>query len=68
MKVCSLQGSSSFLCSVVYASPHQSERRSFWSSLSAMAESIFEPWLIAGDFNSLLDGSERVGGVDRIRV
>ncbi|PPR98050.1 hypothetical protein GOBAR_AA22617 [Gossypium barbadense] len=60
MKVCSEINSSSFLCTVVYASPQQTKRKDLWYNLDVMENSISESWLIVGDFNSVLHDSERV--------
>lgn len=68
MKVCSEINSSSFLCTVVYASPQQTKRKDLWYNLDVMENSISESWLIVGDFNSVLHDSERVGGVVQERL
>ncbi|KAG8490901.1 hypothetical protein CXB51_014084 [Gossypium anomalum] len=33
-----------------------------------MAELVFGPWVIAGDFNSILEGLDRMGGVDVTQI
>lgn len=68
MEISSENASSSFLYSAVYGSPRIIDRKEFWSDLGAMVESIFVPWLIVGDFNSILDSSKRVGGANIICV
>ncbi|XP_028773891.1 uncharacterized protein LOC114730946 [Neltuma alba] len=59
--------SRSFLFTAVYASPMNSVRIQLWSELSNLARSIFEPWAIAGDFNSVLYSSERRTSTGRRR-
>ncbi|KAJ4825140.1 hypothetical protein Tsubulata_008675 [Turnera subulata] len=51
--------SSSFLFTAVYGCPKESWRRYLWRNLEALAETIKEPWLVAGDFNAVLEGAER---------
>lgn len=51
-----------FLCSAVYASPHEILRRGLWEFLTSLASCIEGPWVLAGDFNSILEDSERIGG------
>ncbi|KAK5836132.1 hypothetical protein PVK06_011886 [Gossypium arboreum] len=33
-----------------------------WKSLDAIATDVDDPWLLAGDFNTILDSEERKGG------
>lgn len=33
-----------------------------------LAQSIRGPWILAGDFNSITDGSKRFGGVTNVRA
>lgn len=47
---------------VVYDSPHPSTRRLLWNRLSAIGLSISGPWLIVGDFNTVIHQSEKNGG------
>ncbi|KAJ4824389.1 hypothetical protein Tsubulata_026333 [Turnera subulata] len=48
----------SFLFTAVYGSPSNSPRRALWRNIELLASSISEPWLLAGDFNTILDTSE----------
>ena len=43
----------------VYASPNPMIRRQLWSHMENLAPSIRGPWLIGGDFNSILYASEK---------
>ncbi|XP_024042959.1 uncharacterized protein LOC112099735 [Citrus clementina] len=49
----------------VYASPNPMLRRQLWDRMENIASSIQGPWLIGGDFNSILYASEKQGGVGR---
>ncbi|XP_024041873.1 uncharacterized protein LOC127898857 [Citrus sinensis] len=49
----------------VYASPNPMLRRQLWCHMENLAPLIQEPWLIGGDFNSILYASEKQGGVAR---
>lgn len=57
-----LRNSKHFLCSIVYASPHATTKRELWPFLSSLAATIMEPWILARDFNCILDSTERLGG------
>ncbi|KAL0295687.1 UNVERIFIED_CONTAM: hypothetical protein Scaly_3092700 [Sesamum calycinum] len=49
------------ICYYVYAKCDKVERRIIWHSLSELAE-VSSPWLVGGDFISILHLSERQGG------
>ncbi|XP_062080436.1 uncharacterized protein LOC133785198 [Humulus lupulus] len=51
----------SFCLSVVYGSNQLEIRRDLWSELSAVSLPV-KPWLIIGDFNSVFDSADRMGG------
>jgi exonuclease III len=54
---------SSWMISCIYA-PHTSMLRSaFWSNLTALGASFGGPWLLLGDFNSILSPLRKVGVV-----
>ncbi|XP_031402735.1 uncharacterized protein LOC116212324 [Punica granatum] len=46
----------------VYASPSIMNRRDLWSCLSTISAGITGPWVVLGDFNTILDASEKKGG------
>ncbi|WZZ92349.1 hypothetical protein YC2023_120928 [Brassica napus] len=54
-------GTFSFV-SFIYGAPHSADRPAFWKTLMELGEGRDESWLITGDFNDLLDNSEKVGG------
>ena len=49
----------------VYANPNPMLQRQLWCHIENLAPSIQEPWLIGGDFNSILYALEKQGGVGR---
>ncbi|XP_074301391.1 uncharacterized protein LOC141632776 [Silene latifolia] len=53
---------SQFYLTMVYAFNGLSERKALWSRLQDMSGHIHSPWLICGDFNTVLAPSERLGG------
>ncbi|KAJ4824185.1 hypothetical protein Tsubulata_011922 [Turnera subulata] len=46
----------------VYGSPNDTLRRALWQNLEVLAPLIYNPWILAGDFNALLSAQEREGG------
>ncbi|XP_074291904.1 uncharacterized protein LOC141618721 [Silene latifolia] len=46
----------------VYAFNDTQERKSLWSNLCKIKKNIQGPWVICGDFNTVLQPSERLGG------
>ncbi|TYI31158.1 hypothetical protein ES332_A05G433900v1 [Gossypium tomentosum] len=61
------QNSTWVFCSTIYASPQRNRRHMLWDYLNSMVESCDEPWLIAGDFDSILDMSKRRGDAATFR-
>lgn len=51
-----------FFVSYIYGAPNREDRPKFWESLSEIGAQRSAPWLLTGDFNDLLDNSEKVGG------
>ncbi|XP_050238477.2 uncharacterized protein LOC126687968 [Mercurialis annua] len=51
-----------FLFTAVYGSPQPFGRRSLWNDLSALGIATNVPWLLAGDFNAILNSNDRKGG------
>ncbi|KAG2270822.1 hypothetical protein Bca52824_065377 [Brassica carinata] len=48
--------------SFIYGAPQQGDRAKYWEDLSVLGDQRESPWLLTGDFNDLLDNSEKVGG------
>jgi len=61
-RVTCLVSSISFLLSSVYGFNSIVARRVLWENLKNWGGSLSEPWLLMGDFNSILKEEERVGG------
>ena len=49
------------LLSVVYALARESQKDDFWKHLKQLHNSIDKPWCIMGDFNEMLNASEKLG-------
>lgn len=50
-----------FLCSFVYGLHTVVHRKDLWSSLISWGINHFDPWVILGDFNSIISPNERRG-------
>ncbi|CAN1126875.1 hypothetical protein LINPERHAP2_LOCUS3685 [Linum perenne] len=50
------------LATFVYASPSLVDRRTLWQMLPPPPPPRSQAWLILGDFNSMIDSSEKLGG------
>ncbi|XP_061366774.1 uncharacterized protein LOC133309926 [Gastrolobium bilobum] len=59
-----LEDRSMELVTFVYGSPRRCEREILWENLEELAASVNSPWIILGDFNSVLKQCEKVGGMD----
>ncbi|KAL0749510.1 hypothetical protein Bca101_031513 [Brassica carinata] len=58
-------GSLSFFLSCVYGDPVVARRKAVWDRLVAIGLLRDEAWILAGDFNELMSGEEKVGGSER---
>ncbi|GAU35497.1 hypothetical protein TSUD_384520 [Trifolium subterraneum] len=47
----------------VYASPLEERRKLLWDDLTAIAQNMTDPWMLAGDFNDIMCTEEKRGGV-----
>ena len=53
----------SMMVTFIYGSPRQENRAQFWNQLTELGLGRDEEaWLVVGDFNDLLDNSEKIGG------
>ncbi|XP_061373061.1 uncharacterized protein LOC133315448 [Gastrolobium bilobum] len=57
-----VEGIKKFVCTAVYASPHEGTRHDMWEKASYLSQSINEPWIMASDFNDIKCSSEKKGG------
>lgn len=48
--------------STIYASPRYIERKLLWENLSTIVASRSLSWILAGDFNEVLTGEDKLGG------
>ncbi|KAK3183250.1 hypothetical protein Dsin_030536 [Dipteronia sinensis] len=53
------KGSKVWVLTIVYANPSAAVRRSLWSYLSAIRNCFKGPWVVMGDFNEIVNGSEK---------
>ena len=58
--------STPWLFIAIYASPILSKRLKFWEFLIELANTHQLPWLMKGDFNELLESTDKIGGRDLI--
>ena len=58
------KGSSSFI-SFIYGAPSVENRAAVWAEISRIGTNRDLPWLLTGDFNEILDNTEKVGGPPR---
>ncbi|BBG96503.1 hypothetical protein Prudu_005325 [Prunus dulcis] len=61
-------GQSPWLFTAVYTSPCGIKRAKLWEYLSFIADCQHLPWLIAGDFNEMLNVNDKLGGVPVYRL
>ncbi|KAK4286195.1 hypothetical protein QN277_002786 [Acacia crassicarpa] len=60
--LCRIDQSSPFLLTAVYAIPHSNFREILWANIQRLSKQISSPWCVLGDFNDILNASERIGG------
>lgn len=58
-----LSGAVGFYCSFIYAFKERAQRLELWSDLRSVFTA--EPWLLCGDFNSVMSTEERLGALVR---
>ncbi|KAK4732871.1 hypothetical protein R3W88_025859 [Solanum pinnatisectum] len=58
-----LQKAKNFYATIVYAKCDSNLRLNLWEELYSISIGMDRLWLIGGDFNVVLDGEEKIGGV-----
>ncbi|CAN1744115.1 LINE-1 retrotransposable element ORF2 protein, partial [Linum perenne] len=58
----------SCVLTLVYASPQLSRRRLLWQDLARLGRSTSLAWMALGDFNAIVDSSEKFGGAGFNRI
>jgi exonuclease III len=53
---------SPWFLSYIYGPSKEKNKLAFWDSLTTASEAFVSPWLCIGDFNFVLDQSEKLGG------
>ncbi|XP_020262713.1 uncharacterized protein LOC109838703 [Asparagus officinalis] len=61
-KIESKDGRLSCLISVVYAFNDMTGRKELWQDLIAFKQQVNGPWIIGGDFNTVVKNDEKIGG------
>lgn len=59
-EVSTISGDISFACTIVYAQNTSGQRERLWEALVNLNSQMTKPWLILGDFNTVLFYEERV--------
>ncbi|KAF2595846.1 hypothetical protein F2Q68_00012364 [Brassica cretica] len=54
-----------FRATFVYGEPDHSKRQAIWQMLTNLQPANGEPWFLSGDFNEIIDNSEKKGCVVR---
>ena len=55
----------SFFATFLYGEPDRTKRKGIWDQLTSFGKTREEPWFISGDFNDIIDSSEKQGGPTR---
>ncbi|XP_021799965.1 uncharacterized protein LOC110744298 [Prunus avium] len=64
----SWQGQKPWLFSAIYARPCNVKKEKLWEYLNFVASCHQMPWLLAGDFNDILQVEDKVGGVSLCKL
>ncbi|KAJ4834520.1 hypothetical protein Tsubulata_017864 [Turnera subulata] len=59
------KGQESFIFIAIYASPQDKWRGYYWRNIEVLVAQPTDPWLVARDFNAVLDGEERKDRFDK---
>ncbi|XP_019241599.1 PREDICTED: uncharacterized protein LOC109221581 [Nicotiana attenuata] len=63
MKLTNMDTQNSYIITIVYAKCDPIERIELWDNMYYLARDMTSPWLVAGDFNVILDEEEKFGGL-----
>lgn len=55
----------SFFMTFIYGAPEQSKRKVIWNQLTDIGKDRAKEWILTGDFNDIIDSSEKFGGPPR---
>jgi len=55
----------SFFATFVYGEPDRSKRLLIWNQVRIQAAERSDPWFLTGDFNDIIESSEKRGGPDK---
>ncbi|XP_047264042.1 uncharacterized protein LOC124896540 [Capsicum annuum] len=53
----------SFLVPSVFAKCNREQRLTLWEDILALSNELNTPWIVGGDFNVVLNGEEKIGGL-----
>uniref|UniRef100_A0A7N0UJE1 Endonuclease/exonuclease/phosphatase domain-containing protein n=1 Tax=Kalanchoe fedtschenkoi TaxID=63787 RepID=A0A7N0UJE1_KALFE len=56
-----IAGGQRFYVTMIYAFNQIQYRAPLWSELTSISQSMFDPWVLLGDFNCLLSTQDRIG-------
>lgn len=62
---CIIYEGKKFYASFVYGNTDKTERKKLWEHLISVNDSRESPWFLTGDFNDLLNNTEKSGGPER---
>ncbi|XP_028799172.1 uncharacterized protein LOC114754555 [Neltuma alba] len=60
--LCEIPDRQTFMMTVVYVSPNIESRTQIWEKLKIISSSSSLPWIVMGDFNDILEATDRTGG------
>ncbi|KAG5610650.1 hypothetical protein H5410_021931 [Solanum commersonii] len=63
LNLCSQTLGISFLTTIVYAKCDKNLRMDLWGDILSLSNGISMPWILGGDFNAVLNGVEKIGGI-----
>ena len=61
-KATQMSSNKKFYITFMHGNNHEAQRRPMWDILVAISHNMDDPWSVLGDFNSVLNQGERVGG------